>query len=259
MTLEAGCRRCTSRGQSVLDADYITAAEHRARRFSGAYTGTSGTLAADVLRLLKERATMTAAFDQLEAENRAIREAVAARMDATPEDDPKRRGYSPMAASLAGCKPAQEAAARCFDTTEQESPAEIADADVTPIPVDWILQGERELKGDREPVDIRQLGDGLLAPQEDETPAERLLRDAIDVIRDRRPKYGGPLHHFARTVGMINAAFADVLKRPLTPADWAVVMTLDKVARHMGPSKTTDTPIDLAGYAACLAECETLP
>jgi hypothetical protein len=29
--------------------------EHRARRFQGAYTGTSGTLAADVIRLLEER------------------------------------------------------------------------------------------------------------------------------------------------------------------------------------------------------------
>jgi hypothetical protein len=29
--------------------------EHRARRFSGAYTGTSGTLAGDVIRLLRER------------------------------------------------------------------------------------------------------------------------------------------------------------------------------------------------------------
>jgi hypothetical protein len=29
--------------------------EHRARKFQGAYTGTSGTLAADVLRLLEER------------------------------------------------------------------------------------------------------------------------------------------------------------------------------------------------------------
>jgi len=29
--------------------------EHRARRFQGAWTGTSGTLAADVMRLLAER------------------------------------------------------------------------------------------------------------------------------------------------------------------------------------------------------------
>jgi len=33
-------------------------------------------------------------------------------------------------------------------------------------------------------------------------------------------------------------------------------MILDKLARHQGTAKTADTPIDLAGYAACLAECE---
>ena len=37
-----------------LDDDYLQEAEYRARRFSGAYTGTSGTLAADVIRLLAE-------------------------------------------------------------------------------------------------------------------------------------------------------------------------------------------------------------
>jgi hypothetical protein len=87
-------------------------------------------------------------------------------------------------------------------------------------------------------------------------PAEQLLLDALAVIRDRRPKYGGPLQHFRRTVGMINAAFADVLRRPLTEADWAIFMTLDKVARYCGPNKTADGPVDLAGYAACLAEVE---
>ena len=38
-----------------LTADDLVRMEHRARRFSGAYTGTSGTLAADVIRLLRER------------------------------------------------------------------------------------------------------------------------------------------------------------------------------------------------------------
>ncbi len=33
---------------------YLLECEMRARRFSGAFTGTSGTLAADVLRLLRE-------------------------------------------------------------------------------------------------------------------------------------------------------------------------------------------------------------
>jgi hypothetical protein len=34
--------------------------EHRARRFSGAYTGTAGTLAGDVIRLLAERQRLLA-------------------------------------------------------------------------------------------------------------------------------------------------------------------------------------------------------
>jgi hypothetical protein len=39
----------------ALTEDDLVRMEHRARRFSGAYTGTSGTLAADVMRLLEER------------------------------------------------------------------------------------------------------------------------------------------------------------------------------------------------------------
>jgi hypothetical protein len=124
------------------------------------------------------------------------------------------------------------------------------------IPMDWILQGQKEMEASTD--DIRWTGDSILAKDHDDvTPAEKLLMDAIDVVRDRRPKYGGPRHHFRRTVGMINAAFADVLKRPLTESDWAIFMTFDKVARFLGPNKTADGPIDLAGYAACLAECES--
>jgi hypothetical protein len=219
-----------------LDPDYIVDIEQKARRYSGAYTGSAGYLAGAVINLLKERRTMTAAFDQLEADNQALRI---------------------FAAEAACCE-----GGRCHPARDDEEPTDPTDLDEPEagIPVDWILQGERELKEESKTVwhDIRHTGDGLLANQET-TPAEALLHQAIEVIRDRRPKYGGPLNHFSKTVGMINAAFADVLKRPLTPADWAVIMTLDKVARHMGPSKTTDTPVDLAGYAACLAECEAKP
>jgi hypothetical protein len=38
-----------------LTEDDLAHMEHRARRFQGAWTGTSGTLAADVIRLLQER------------------------------------------------------------------------------------------------------------------------------------------------------------------------------------------------------------
>ena len=93
----------------------------------------------------------------------------------------------------------------------------------------------------------------------DDTPinaAEHLLRTAIHTIGARRATYGPPKEHFARTVAAINAIFAHKLREPLTESDWAMVMILDKLARHHGPSKSADTPVDLAGYAACLAECE---
>lgn len=45
---------------ALLPDSYLSEAEMRARRFSGAYTGTAGTLAADVIRLLRERAILLA-------------------------------------------------------------------------------------------------------------------------------------------------------------------------------------------------------
>jgi hypothetical protein len=41
-----------------LTLEYMTQAERDARKFSGAYTGTSGTLAAHVMRLLAEVARL---------------------------------------------------------------------------------------------------------------------------------------------------------------------------------------------------------
>jgi len=38
-----------------MTEDDCVRAEHRARQFQGAWTGTAGTLAADVMRLLAER------------------------------------------------------------------------------------------------------------------------------------------------------------------------------------------------------------
>ena len=50
-----------------LTDDDLAQMEHRARRFSGAYTGTSGTLAADVIRLLAERARLLAIIAVLQS------------------------------------------------------------------------------------------------------------------------------------------------------------------------------------------------
>jgi hypothetical protein len=70
-------------------------------------------------------------------------------------------------------------------------------------------------------------------------------------VRDRHGKYGPPVEHFSRTAALVNAAFGTTF----TPADWALVMVLDKIARQLGPQATNDAAIDIAGYAACHEEC----
>ena len=86
--------------------------------------------------------------------------------------------------------------------------------------------------------------------------ATRLLEKATQVIEQRRKTYGPPDQHFSRTAAAVSAIFADKLRSPLTSSDWAQIMIIDKLARHQGDAPSDDTPIDLAGYAACLAECE---
>jgi hypothetical protein len=148
-------------------------------------------------------------------------------------------------------------------------------------PVDHILRGERELRhytGDEmapsdamilteddaadvaeETARAAQIGDGRVFPEPETAGppvAVRLLEQATAAVKDRHAVYGPPTAHFARTVGMVNSLFADVLRRPLTTADWARIMILDKLARDLGPRPHADNAVDLAGYAACLAECQ---
>lgn len=98
-------------------------------------------------------------------------------------------------------------------------------------------------------VERRQSGGGL-------APAQQMLRNTIEVIGERRAAYGPPAEHWARTVALVNAAFGSVLNAPLTTSDWGLIMLLDKISRWQGAVKTTDGPIDMAGYAACIAEVE---
>jgi hypothetical protein len=183
-----------------LSEEYIATAVRDARRFQGQWCGTSGNLAAHVMRLVNERKRM---------------------LEAT---------RSSGVADAAGTAAEVSAA---WAKYKKDGPVERA------------VYGAMG--------DVAAVPDGHGQTRE-QTPAEQLCEKTAEVIRDRRPKYGGPQKHFARTVGMFNAAFADVLKRPLTEADWAVVMILDKVARFRGPGATIDGPVDIAGYAACLYE-----
>lgn len=234
-----------------LSEEYIAEARQRAYRYQGQWCGTSGSLAADVARLLIERKKMQGFITDLQDTNAALREAVETRLAGGCCDGGKCHAAT------------DDAPERWKEITQASAEKYAAEREEPAVPVDWILQGQREMEA--APDDIRWTGDSILASPSDGltpdpvagTPAERLLLEALAVIRDRRPKYGGPRHHFKRTIGMINAAFGEVLKRPLTESDWAIFMTFDKVARFLGPNKTADGPIDLAGYAACLAECES--
>jgi hypothetical protein len=122
-------------------------------------------------------------------------------------------------------------------------------------PVDHILQGERELRhylGEEMEQDAP-----VVATRKPAGPpvAVQLLDQAREAVLDRHRVYGPPQEHFARTVGMVNSLFASVLRRPLTTSDWARIMLLDKLARDLGPRPHPDNAVDLAGYSACLAEC----
>lgn len=110
-------------------------------------------------------------------------------------------------------------------------------------------------------------GTGRPEPAEPATPgrppSEALLLEAAAIVADRRKSYGPCADHFRITVGLLNAAFAAKLRarlaaglEPFELTDWPLVMALDKVARYMGPGRSPDCAIDLAGYAGTLRECE---
>lgn len=167
----------------------------------------------------------------LETANAALRNAVHARLEATPADDPKMWGYVPStnAYSLADFGSPPES---CCDGGKCQPRSE-AYAEWAPNTAE------------------RQTGDGVMG--EPATVAEQTLQAALEAVRDRHTKYGPPVEHFGRTAALVNAAFGTTF----SAADWALVMVLDKVARLRGPTPTTDGGVDIAGYGGCYEECRS--
>ena len=128
----------------LLDAEYITACEHRARRFQACWdAGTSGSLAADVMRLLKERAALMQTISELETANAALRNAVETRLSGSQ------------------CR---------VEETEQ-------------TPADWILRGERELREqeqDNKPLGCGVVN----APADGLRPGSREFLQVLDELRE---------------------------------------------------------------------------
>ena len=71
------------------------------------------------------------------------------------------------------------------------------------------------------------------------------------VLQDRNASYGGPEDSF----GVIANFWSVYLGRKVYPHDVAMMMALLKIARIKGNHGYADGYIDLAGYAACGAEC----
>ena len=81
-------------------------------------------------------------------------------------------------------------------------------------------------------------------------------KDCLDaaakaVLTDRAREYGGPEDCF----GLIAALWSRYTERDISSADVAVMMILLKIARIEGNPRHADSWVDIAGYAACGAEC----
>ena len=83
------------------------------------------------------------------------------------------------------------------------------------------------------------------------TRKECLDEAAKCVLQDRNSAYGGPEDSF----GVIANFWSVYLGRKVYPHDVAMMMALLKIARIKGNHGYADGYIDLAGYAACGAEC----
>ena len=83
------------------------------------------------------------------------------------------------------------------------------------------------------------------------TRKECLDAAAKAVLTDRNAAYGEPEDCF----GLIAALWSRYTERDISSADVAVMMILLKLARVEGNPRHTDSWVDIAGYAACGAEC----
>lgn len=100
----------------------------------------------------------------------------------------------------------------------------------------------------RRGIDI--IYDGLAKTK---TNREQLLDEAKAIVcGDRDQQYGTPEDNFE----IIAKLWSAYLEGSVTPFDVAMMMVLFKVAREATGQNKRDNLIDIAGYAACAAECE---
>lgn len=85
---------------------------------------------------------------------------------------------------------------------------------------------------------------------------ERVLDEAKRcVLKNRNSVYGSPEDNFKNTADVINAQFSHKLKENFSSSDVSILMICLKMARLKTTPGHFDSWVDLAGYAACGAEC----
>jgi hypothetical protein len=150
-----------------LTDEYLAEARQRAYRYQGQWCGTAGSLAADVARLLIERKKMQGFITDLQDTNAQMRAAVEARLAGGCCDGGK-------------CQPADDAPERWKVAAQASAEKYHAERDEQ-IPVDWILQGQKEMEASTD--DIRWTGDSILAKQDDIRPGSREFLAVLDELR----------------------------------------------------------------------------
>jgi hypothetical protein len=91
-----------------------------------------------------------------------------------------------------------------------------------------------------------------------DTPRHRLLAEAMKITAvDRNKAYGNPEDNFSNIANLWNAYFtAQGILTCITSCDVANLMILMKVARLSTNLGHRDSLLDIAGYAACGADCQ---
>ena len=167
-----------------LTDDYLADARQRAYRYQGQWTGTAGSLAADVARLLLERKKMQGFITDLQNTNTQLREAVETRLAGNASMPTPDQLFAGGCCDGGKCQPTpQELEAGWKEITQASSAKYHADRTEPEetVPVDWILQGQKEM--DAAPDDSRWTGDSIIAKQDDIRPGSREFLDVLDELR----------------------------------------------------------------------------
>lgn len=87
-----------------------------------------------------------------------------------------------------------------------------------------------------------------------------ILDEALGcVLHDRNAAYGDPSQDFKRTAALWTTLLGEQLNKPIEPWQVAQFMAALKLSRLTWSPNKRDSWVDLAGYAACGAECVLSP